>query len=98
MTAPENMQNLPCGLLAGCCRFSTVKEKRRGKHCPLLIALACTAFRRKDWAVVRPFRGNGGFGVPEAVQRGRPLFFWQRVISRHDVVKSRCPPYLRKMG
>src|SRR5262249_35298740 len=22
--------------------------------------------------------GNGGFGIPEAVQRGGPLFFWQR--------------------
>jgi hypothetical protein len=26
--------------------------------------------------------GNGGFGVPEAVQRGRPLHFWSRCSAR----------------
>ena len=61
----------------GCCRLSTVNAKTHGKH---LIALACTAFCRKDSPVVRPFlfRGNGGFGVPEAAQQRRPLFFWMR--------------------
>jgi hypothetical protein len=31
MTAPENMQNLPCGLPGGCYRFSTVKGKAAWK-------------------------------------------------------------------
>ena len=73
MTAPRNTENIPYGLPGGCDRFSTVKGKTRGEE---LIALACTALHRKDYLVMRPFGGNGGFGVPEAVQRGRPLFFW----------------------
>jgi hypothetical protein len=30
------------------------------------------------------FRGNGGFGVPEAAQQRRPLFFWMRR-GKHNI-------------
>src|SRR5215475_5986638 len=36
----------------------------------MVVALACTAFSPDDCPAVRPFRGEWGFGVPEAVQRG----------------------------
>ena len=72
MTAPKTCR-ICHAACRGCCRYSTVKGK---KLLQSVQALACTAFRRKDCPVLRPFGGNGGFGVPEAVQRGRPLFFW----------------------
>jgi hypothetical protein len=49
-----------------CCRLSAVNAKARGRH---LIAIACTAFRRKDCPVVRPFHlGEWGIWSPG----GRP--------------------------
>jgi hypothetical protein len=76
MTAPENMQNLPRRLPGLLPLQHSEWKKAAAISAQYLMALACTTFRRKDCPVLRPFGGNGGFGVPEAVQRGRPLFFW----------------------
>jgi hypothetical protein len=101
------MQKIPRGLPGGCCRFSTVKEKTRGKvnrPCPHRVSP-----KGSPCSETIHLRGNGGFGVLEAVPAGaaslsfggqrRPrLSAAQQLLSEVALGQKRTSQCLRAMS
>jgi len=62
------VESSPCGLPVGCCRFSTVNAKTRGKHCPVPNRPCLHGISPKELRRGETIQGEWGIWSP----RGRP--------------------------
>jgi hypothetical protein len=79
---PKNIQNLPCGIPGSCCRFSTAKEKTRGKHCPVPNHSCLHRISPKGLPCGETIQGGMGDLESRRPSRGGGLFTFGHALMR----------------